>query len=257
MAWKLPTFEKTEFKKKKNKYCLIIPVINEGEKFKKQIKNLKRYSQVIDIIIADGGSIDGSTQKTFLRQQGVRALLVKTSSGKLGAQYRMAFAYAVKEGYQGVVTMDGNNKDGPTAIHRFIKELDNGYDYIQGSRFLKGGKAINTPLGRYLGIRFILSPTLSFGARRWYTDTSNGFRAYSIKLLTHAKMNLFRKIFVSYEILFYITVRSSRIGLKIKEIPVVRKYPETGKIPTKITTPKAKLLIILNAIRASLGYFNP
>lgn len=254
--WQIPKFDRFVFKPKRTKYCLVIPVINEGEKIIKTIKSLKPYTKLVDIIIADGGSTDGSLKKNFLKSNGINCLLIKTGPGKIGAQYRMAYSFAMKAGYKGVINMDGNGKDDPKAIPAYIKGLDDGYDYLQGSRFIKGGKAINTPLGRYIGIRFILSPILSIGARRWFTDTSNGHRAYSKKLITSEQINIFRDIFTSYEILFYVTVRSSKLNLKIKEIPVTRKYPK-GKVPTKIVGLSKNLEVIKTALKASFGYYNP
>src|SRR5258708_7421985 len=110
--WQLPKFELTEFRKKKTDYCICIPVINEGGKFKTQISRMKKYADKVDIIIFDGGSNDGSTNKTFLKTSGVRALLVKKSNGKQGTQLRMGFAYCLKDGYEGIITIDGNGKDG-------------------------------------------------------------------------------------------------------------------------------------------------
>lgn len=256
MKTKSPSFNKFEFSPKKTKYCLIIPVINEGLRFKKEIESLKKYTSYLDIIIADGGSTDGSTNKSFLRKNKVRTLLVKTCPGKLGVQYRIGFVYAINQGYEGIITMDGNGKDGPSALPNFIKKLDEGYDYIQGSRFIKGGKAINTPPLRYFGNRLILAPILSLGAKKIYTDTSNGYRAYSVKYLSDKKLNLFRDVFFSYEILFYLTVKANQLGFKSIEIPVSRKYPK-GKIPTKIKTLRSNLNIIQAAIRASSGYYDP
>lgn len=256
MKIKDPSFDKFEFSPKKTKYCLVIPVINEGKRFQKEIDSLKKYTKILDIIIADGGSTDGSTNKSFLRKNKVRTLLVKTCPGKLGVQYRIGFKYAIKEGYKGIITMDGNGKDGPTALPKFIKKLDEGCDYIQGSRFINGGKAINTPPLRYFGNRFILAPILSLGARKIYTDTSNGYRAYSVKYLLDKKLNLFRNIFFSYEILFYLTVKANLLGYKSIEIPVIRKYPK-GKVPTKIKSLRSNLNIIEAAYRASSGYYDP
>ena len=254
--WKLPLFNIYEFNKNKTKYCLIIPVMNEGDRFLYQLKKLNKYVKLIDIIIADWGSTDGSTKKTLLRKLGVRTLITKKSPGRLGAQYRMAFAYALKQGYEGVITMDGNGKDGPDSIPLFIEALEEGYDYIQGSRYIKGGKAINTPTERYIGTRYLLSPILSLGAGKWYTDTSNGYRALSKKFLIHKDVEIFRDIFDGYEILFYETVRANQLGLKTKEIPVIRRYPK-GKVPTKIIGIRKNLEIIITAIKASLGIYNP
>ena len=79
----------------------------------------------------------------------------------------MAFAYALRQGYDGILQIDGNNKDGFEAIPEFIKGLQEGYDYVQGSRFIKGGVATNTPWARWFGVRFLASPILSIGSGFW------------------------------------------------------------------------------------------
>lgn len=255
--WEVPEYKKIEFKKKANKYCLVIPVINEGEKFHKQLAKLKKYSKLVDIIIADGGSTDNTVDKKILKSNNVTDLLVKTGPGKLGAQYRMAYSYAMNKGYQGLVQMDGNDKDGAEAILNFIKKLDDGFNYIQGSRYMPGGKAINTPLEREVANKYIFSPLLSLAAGKIYLDTSNGFRAYNRKLLLDTRLKLFRNIFSSYEILFYITARANRLRLKCTSIPVVRSYPPVGKTPTKITGFGKKFAVLLMAIKAAIGLYNP
>ena len=55
--------------------------------------------------------------------------------GRLSAQLRMAYDYALKMGYKGLVTIDGNNKDSVESIYEFIDLLKKGYDFVQGSRF--------------------------------------------------------------------------------------------------------------------------
>ncbi len=251
------TFEKYEFGKKKNKYCLVIPVINEGGNFKNQLKRVKPYTKLIDVIIADGGSTDGSTEAKFLKSQWVTVLLVKTSPGRLGSQYRMAYDFALKRGYLGIVQMDGNGKDDPKSIPEFIRLLDLGYDYIQGSRYISGGQAINTPLEREIANKYIFSPILSLAAHKIYTDTSNGHRAHSKKLLTDTRLDLSRDVFSNYEILFYVTARANRLGFRTTELPVTRSYPPAGKTPTKIVGWKKKFDVLEMAIKAALGHYNP
>lgn len=256
LGWELPQHQIYEFRNKKSDYCICIPVMNEGDKFKKQLVKLQPYTKLVDVIILDWGSTDGSTNKAFLKKNNVKALIIKESPGRQGTQFRMGFSYALTEDYKGIITMDGNNKDGVEAIPLFLKTLKKGYDYIQGSRFVKGGKGINTPLSRYFGIRFILSPLLSLAAGYWYTDITNGYRAFSSKYLLHSKVQPFRNKFVSYEMLFYLTVRAAQIGLKTKEIPVVREYPK-GVIPTKIKGFRGNLHMILTGIKVTIGYYHP
>lgn len=254
--WQLPKYEAFEFAKKRTKYCICIPVLNEGGNIKRQLERMFAFSKNADIIIADWGSTDGSTNHKFLKKMNVRSLLILKSPGRQGTQLRMGFSYALRQGYEGIIQIDGNNKDGVEAISTFIKALDGGFDYVQGSRFIKGGKAVNTPFIRYLAVRLLAAPILSLGAGFWYTDVTNGFRGYSKNYLLHPKVKPFRNIFVQYEFNMYLTVRANQLGLKTKEIPVLRAYPK-GKVHTKISFFKDNLSFLLSQFKAAFGFYNP
>lgn len=254
--WQLPTYKIQQIKKRHTKFCICIPVLNEGEKIKKQLEKMLPFCKLADIIIADHGSSDGSTDLEYLRKMNVATLLTLKSPGKQGTQLRMGFSYALNQGYEGIIQIDGNNKDGVEAVPYFIKALEEGYDYVQGSRFISGGKAINTPPLRYFAVRILAAPILSLGARYWYTDVTNGFRGYSVKYLLHPGVQPFRNIFVSYELNMYLTVRANQLSLKTKEIPVERRYTP-GKIHTKISFFKGNFNFLLSQIKAALGSYNP
>jgi dolichol-phosphate mannosyltransferase len=165
----------------------------------------------------------------------------------------MAFAFAMDQGYEGVVVVDGNGKDDISAIPDFIKLLDEGYDHIQGSRFIPGGQAINTPLERLIAVRLIHAPLISLAAHHRHTDTTNGFRAYSRKLLLDPEISVFRDIFQTYELHYHLAVESARLKrFRLTETPVRRAYPKKGKTPTKISPVKGNsqiLKILFNAVR--------
>jgi dolichol-phosphate mannosyltransferase len=231
----VPDFDCNEYEHKKTKYCLLIPIINEGSRIQNELRRAKTagIDTLVDIIICDGGSSDGCTadiHKHFY----VNTLLVKIGAGKQGAQLRMGLWWALERGYEGFITIDGNNKDSIEDIPAFVEKLDEGYDFVQGSRFIKGGKAINTPFMRLAAVRLIHAPIISFTAKRRFTDTTNAYRAYSKKYITHPAVQPFRDIFITYELLAYLSVKASRLGLMICEIPVTREYPKNEKIPTKI-----------------------
>ncbi len=257
--WEFPDFREKEFFKKKNKYAVCIFVINEGERVQKQLRSMKKYAKVIDIIVADGGSNDASLEDDFLKSVNVRALLTKTGSGKLSAQMRMAFAYTLSQGYEGVVVVDGNGKDDISALPNFIKLLDEGYDHIQGSRFIPGGKAINTPLERHIAVHFLHAPLLSVAARHRHTDTTNGFRAYSKSLLTDPEISIFRDVFQTYELHYHLAVESARSNKKYKliETPVTREYPKKGETPTKISPIKGNLHVMGILFKAARRKYRP
>ncbi|MDR1522045.1 MAG: glycosyltransferase family 2 protein [Streptococcaceae bacterium] len=255
----VPKFSAEEYEKRQNDYCLLIPILNEGERIHKELLRAKkaRINQQVDIIICDGGSVDESTAKQVMKKLGVNTLLVKDDFGKQGAQLRIGFFFALKRGYKGVITIDGNNKDSIEDVPHFVKKLKEGYDFVQGSRYIKGGCAINTPIFRHFSVKFIHAPVISFTAKKRYTDTTNAFRAYSRKYLKHPKVQPWRDVFQTYELLAYLSVRADQLGMKTTEIPVTRAYPKSEKTPTKISPYKGKLELMKILLCNLLGKYNP
>lgn len=257
--WIVPNYSMIEIENKQTKYCLCIPVINEGKKIKAQLERAKKHGidKIADIIICDGGSTDGSLDVSFLKEMGVSVLLTKKDKGKLSAQLRMGYSYALNRGYEGIITVDGNGKDNIEAVPRFIVELEKGYDMIQGSRYLPGGKAINTPKIRHIAVKLLHVPIISLAAGFKYTDTTNGYRGYSKKYLLDERVQPFRDIFDTYELLAYLSVRAPQLGLKTKEIPVERVYPAKGKVPTKISFFKGNYTLLKILWETLTKKYNP
>jgi dolichol-phosphate mannosyltransferase len=253
----LPAHTVTTFGPRIHAHALVIPVINEGERIQRQLQAVAALSAPVDVIVADGGSTDGSLDADVLRGVGVRALVVKTGPGRLSAQLRAAYGWCLDEGYAGVLTVDGNGKDGVEAIPRFVAALEDGYDYVQGSRYIEGGVAENTPADRKLAGRLIHAPLISLAAGHRYTDTTNGFRAYSARYLADPRVAPFRDVFDRYQLLFYLSVRAGQIGLRTTEIPVTRRYPADEPTPTKISGFRGRLEMLGELWGAVSGRFNP
>ncbi|MBH3425498.1 MULTISPECIES: glycosyltransferase family 2 protein [Pseudomonas] len=256
-GWQVPSFDTPLWLGRQHPWCVVIPVINEGERIKNLLARMAAFNiaDMADIIIVDGGSSDGSLELQSLQQVGVRGLLVKTAPGKLSAQLRCAYAFALDQGYEGIVTIDGNDKDDPEAIPRFIEALKQGVDFVQASRFVEGGVAENTPMSRDFAIRFIHAPMLSlFSGFKW-TDTTQGFRAYSRKMLIDPKMAIFRDVFNTYELLAYLSYRAPKLGYRCVELATVRRYPQ-GEVPTKISSVKGNLSVLAVLFRACFGKYN-
>lgn len=253
----VPRFNCIEFSPKMTKYCLCIPIINEGDRIIKELQKALEFkiNEQVDIIICDGDSKDGSTEETSLINLGVNTLLIKKDIGKQGAQLRMGMWWALQRGYEGIITIDGNNKDSIEDVPKFIEKLEEGYDFVQGSRFIKGGKAINTPLVRLISVRLIHAPIISVSAGERFTDTTNAYRAYSKEYLENVEVRPFRDVFMTYELLAYLSVRASQLGLKTCEVPVTRSYPKNEKTPTKISPFKGNWLLFSILIKNAFGKY--
>ncbi|WP_321796388.1 glycosyltransferase family 2 protein [Caballeronia sp. J97] len=257
IGWQIPSFETLFWLGRQHEACVIIPVINEGNRIRCLLARMRNQGSAAraDIIIVDGGSTDGSLGEAFLRDHGVRGLILKTAPGKLSAQLRCAYAFALDQGYAHIVTIDGNDKDDPEAIPRFIDALEQGADFVQASRFLAGGVAENTPKLRDFAIRFIHAPMLSaFSGFKW-TDTTQGFRGYGRKMLLDPRIAIFRDVFVSYELLFYMSYRAPKLGYRCIELPTTRRYPK-GEVPTKISAVKGNADVLKILVKVCFGGYD-
>lgn len=257
-ADEIPEFRVDFSTEKKSKYLILIPVINEGERILKQLQGMKEANLGLDLLLVDGGSFDGSMEINNLKNNlNVNCLITKIGAGKLSSQLRIGFAWALYQGYEGIITIDGNGKDDFTAIPQFAKKLDEGFEQIQGSRYLEGGIAENTPLDREFAVKLIHAPVISLAAGFRYTDTTNGFRGYSSRFLSDPKVRPFRNIFSTYNLHYYLAIRAPRLGYKVCEIPVTRRYPANVPTPSKIGGISGKVHILKQTFFAALGIYNP
>ena len=255
----VPAYECEEYEPKKSAYCVLIPILNEGGRILNELSRALKAGvpQKADVVVCDGASTDGCTGAAGLAARGVNTLLTKKGPGKQGAQLRMGIHWALARGYAGVVTIDGNDKDSIEDVPLFLQKLGEGYDFVQGSRFIKGGVAENTPPARWLAVRLIHAPVISLTARARYTDTTNAYRAYSRRYLTHPDVQPLREIFTGYELLAYLSVRAGQLGLATCEVPVARRYPENEPAPTKIKGLRGNGDLLRILFRNARGKYDP
>jgi dolichol-phosphate mannosyltransferase len=150
---------------------------------------------------------------------------------------RKGIGYAIREGidyglanqYDVAVVMAGNNKDDPGEIHRLLEPiLREGYDYVQGSRFLPGGRRVKNPFLR--GVFSRLYPfiwTLCTNIR--CTDVTNGFRAYRLGIFLDERLNIWQKWLDNYQLEYYIHYKALTLGYRTKEVPVSKIYSHKHK----------------------------
>ena len=62
---------------------------------------------------------------------------------------------------------------------------------------------------------------------------------------------------MGYELLAYLSIRATQLGLKACEVPVTRAYPATGKTPTKITGFKGNSDLLKILLAAMAGKYDP
>ena len=242
---------------KNNDYCLGICVLNEGKKIINQIKKIKKLKfSNVDLVICDGKSNDNSLDINFLKNNNVKTLLIKESSnGHLSFQIQILIKHALKQNYKGLILVDGNDKDSLTQIPDFIKSIQDGFDYIHGSRYYKGGRDFNTPFLRRILTKYI-HPLFFYNSYFKFTDTANGYRAVSRKFILENKKKIFRNCFDYYNLQYFLIRIAIKKRYKTKEIGVTRKYKKIHyQIPSH-SSGIGYIRILKDLVLTNLGYYD-
>jgi dolichol-phosphate mannosyltransferase len=208
-----------------------VPVFNEEAKIGNVIARMPR--QIVDeVLVVDDGSTDRSAD--LARSLGAQVISMAATLG-VGAALQIGYRYAFKHGYDVAVTVAGNNKDAPEEIPLLLDPIaEDRADFVQGSRFLKRGASFGAmPAYRQIATR--LHPLLfSLVARRWVTESTNGFRALRTRVLADPRLNLSQTWLRQYELEPYLYLRSIQLGYRTVEVPVTKIYPPKQVGQTKM-----------------------
>jgi len=103
-------------------------------------KNLPKHQ--FSILIVDGNSPDGTAETVVQKKkiyQNINLTVEKEKRG-LGMAYIEGMNYAIQQlKADAFIEFDGDGQHDPKDIKRLVAELDNGYDYVIGSRYVAGG----------------------------------------------------------------------------------------------------------------------
>jgi dolichol-phosphate mannosyltransferase len=175
------------------------------------------------MMVFDDGSSDKSRE--VVREKGYEVYDHEQQQG-VGSVIRSAIKYARREGYDILVVVAGNDKDRPTEIPRLVQPIiEDGYDFVQGSRYLPEGEFGNMPFYRRLATGFMHPLLFSMAARRRITDSTNGFRAIRVSCFDDERINIDQPWLDKYELEPYIFFKFIRLGYKVREVPVTKIYP--------------------------------
>ncbi len=193
------------------KYIIIIPSYNEETTIGKVVCNSLKYS---DVLVVDDGSNDRTSHLAM--EAGGRVIEHEKNMGK-GAAIKTGIHYALNEGYDAIVMLDGDGQHDTQFIPDLVKSLGES-GMVIGSRFLEG-----PPQGMAIQRKFsnkLTTNLLKFTTEYHITDSQSGFRIFS-----RDAARVFLDIpYDDYEFESEMLYQASLNDLNVKEIPIPSSY---------------------------------
>lgn len=210
------------------KFGVVIPVYNEP----RLELLLARFDYTVTplVVVVDDCSTDGSTE--ICRDYPITVLRHERRSF-VGAGIRTGLRHLQAEGCEVAVVIAGNNKDNPAEIPRLLAAIENGADYVQGSRYLGSNELGAMPLLRkFLTFTTPFLWSLRFG--RKLTEVTNGFRAYKLSMIEDPRVKIDQSWLDKYELELYLQYKALATGRVYVEVPVSKIYPKDELSNSKI-----------------------
>jgi glycosyltransferase involved in cell wall biosynthesis len=230
------------------RFLLAMPAYNEASHLPDVLPGVQRH--IRDILVVDDGSTDGTPE--VLRSFPAVATLRHPTNRGYGQSLVDAFDYAIRKGYDWVITMDCDEQHAPEHIPEFIREaLKDDADILSGSRYLVAFEGTDIPPPARRAINMNVTALLRCQVGLELTDAFCGFKAYRVQGLKH-----FRITDTGYAMPLQVWVQAARAGLRIRELPIRLIYNDPNRhFGGALDDPHVRLMHYVTVMRNEMGAF--
>jgi dolichol-phosphate mannosyltransferase len=209
---------------------VVIPALNERGKIGRVLDKLPRDDR-FEAIVVDDGSTDGTGDEA--REHGAAVVIRHEVRGGVGAAIRDGWLCAARRERPYVALLSGDDQHDPSELIGAFAALETaGADYVQGSRWMDGGRVLGRAGGRGMGTR-VYSVAFSLLAGRRITDATNGFRVFRTSILSDPRLDIRQPWLDSYDLEPYVLYKAIRSGYNVIEHPCTVAY-HSGESYTKM-----------------------
>jgi dolichol-phosphate mannosyltransferase len=201
--------------------AVIIPALNEAGKIGRVLDKFPSDVR-FEAIVVDDGSTDGTGDEA--REHGAAVVIRHEVRGGVGAAIRDGWKEAMRRDRQYVALLSGDDQHEP---HELVAALDTllatHSDYVQGSRWMTGGRVLG-PAGNRAGGTKLYSLVFSVLALKHITDATNGFRILRTDILRDPRIDIDQAWLTSYDLEPYVLYKAIRLGYRVREVPCTVRY---------------------------------
>jgi dolichol-phosphate mannosyltransferase len=201
--------------------AVVIPALNEAGKIGRVLDKLPRDGR-FEAIVVDDGSTDGTGDEA--RAHGAALVIRHETRGGVGAAIRDGWYAGIDRGRPYLALLSGDDQHVPAElVGAFDALIAADADYVQGSRWMRGGSVVGATGGRSFGTR-LYSAVFSVLAFRRVTDATNGFRVFRAGILDDPKIDIRQAWLDSYDLEPYVLYKAIRRGYRLIEYPCTVVY---------------------------------
>lgn len=201
--------------------AVVIPALNEAGKIGRVLDKLPHDGRFEGIVV-DDGSTDGTGDEA--RAHGAALVIRHGVRQGVGAAIRDGWLAGLSRDRPYLALISGDDQHEPEELVAALRALQEaGADYVQGSRWLAGGRVVGATGGRGLGTRFY-SLVFSILALRRITDATNGFRVFRSDVLRDPRIRIDQPWLDSYDLEPYLLYKTIRSGYRVIESPCTVRY---------------------------------
>ena len=198
----------------------VVPAYNEAGAIGRVVDEIREAAPNVDVVVVDDGSTDDTAGVAAAR--GAIVLRLPFNVG-IGGAVQTGFRYALDEGYELAVRLDGDGQHDAREIPKLLAPVERGEaNLVIGSRFVEEGGSYRPPFARRIGIRVFARLVSLLGGQR-VTDTTSGFVA-----LDRLGIALFAAEYPHDYPEVEATLVALRSGLRLAQVQVDMRLRETG-----------------------------
>ncbi len=201
--------------------AIVIPALNEAGKIGRVLDKVPRDVR-FEAIVVDDGSTDGTGDEA--RAHGAALVIRHEARQGVGAAIRDGWLAGLERGRTYLALLSGDDQHEPAELVRALAALEQrGADYVQGSRWIPGGRVEGATGGRAAGTR-LYSLVFSILSLHRITDATNGFRLFKAEILRDGRLDLRQEWLTSYDLEPYVLYKAIRFGYRVVEVPCTVRY---------------------------------
>ncbi|HZR82447.1 MAG TPA: polyprenol monophosphomannose synthase [Candidatus Binatia bacterium] len=198
---------------------VITPTYNERDNLESLCAAVLAQPVAADYLVVDDGSPDGTgaVGDDLARREPRFRILHRPAKLGLGSAYRDAFQRALDEGYDAVVSMDGDWSHDPAYLPALVGAAAHA-DLVIGSRYLHGISVVNWDLKRLI-LSQLANSYARVITRMPFRDCTSGFQCLTRRALAAIPLSQIRTS--GYSFLIELKFRVVSAGLAGVEVPIV------------------------------------